>query len=349
MALTVGLLNPLKLVTAGLGALNAIKLAPWLMRALGFGVADVAAGVGVTLLGGDTAQTPQTDQQKWDAEAIRSRFNNPSPHGTGPQSDPQSLEYVPEGDRPGLFRRTLDRFEGYGPGYGGGWNNPKVSTAEQRERSDDAIDYLVSKGWSREAAAGAAGNLQVESGFDTRAEGDNGKAHGLMQWHWDRQKQIEDHFHKRLGEMSYHEQLDAVDWETRTFGVDSLDRMNHSTAAGAGFIFAHELERPKDDIHNDVAEGRGVYADQALRQYQANHIHAPAILPPVPAKTAATPAAATDPHSEPDGPPAPSGRVDVHVHTHHDGTTTTSARATGRGVNVVHHTGEVIDTKYRGF
>lgn len=48
-----------------------------------------------------------------------------------------------------------------------------------------AVDFFLSKGWTKEQAAAIVGNLQVESGLNTRAVGDNGKAFGIAQWRKD--------------------------------------------------------------------------------------------------------------------------------------------------------------------
>lgn len=52
---------------------------------------------------------------------------------------------------------------------------------------DRAITEL---GLTPEQAAGLAGNIMQESRFDPKAVGDNGKAHGIAQWHPNRRKNI---------------------------------------------------------------------------------------------------------------------------------------------------------------
>lgn len=46
-------------------------------------------------------------------------------------------------------------------------------------------------GLTKEQAAGLAGNIMQESGFNPKAVGDNGKAHGIAQWHPNRRKNID--------------------------------------------------------------------------------------------------------------------------------------------------------------
>ena len=49
----------------------------------------------------------------------------------------------------------------------------------------DAVKFFISKGWTKEQAAGIVGNLQAESGKDlkTNAVGDGGRAIGAFQLH----------------------------------------------------------------------------------------------------------------------------------------------------------------------
>lgn len=49
-----------------------------------------------------------------------------------------------------------------------------------------AYEYLTAAGLPPEAATGVVGNLMAESGMNTRAVGDGGKAKGIAQWHPDR-------------------------------------------------------------------------------------------------------------------------------------------------------------------
>lgn len=57
------------------------------------------------------------------------------------------------------------------------------TTGSMRDKMGAAMQFLMSKGWTREQAAGIVGNLAGESGFNTGAIGDNGTSGGLGQWH----------------------------------------------------------------------------------------------------------------------------------------------------------------------
>lgn len=52
------------------------------------------------------------------------------------------------------------------------------------------VSYLVSKGLTPEQASGIAGNLYMESGFNTKILGDGGSSYGLAQWHAGRKNQL---------------------------------------------------------------------------------------------------------------------------------------------------------------
>ena len=66
-------------------------------------------------------------------------------------------------------------------------SSSRLTTQEQKAKRDEAMQYFMSQGWTKEQAAGIVGNIQKESMFNYKALGDNGKAFGLAQWHPDRQ------------------------------------------------------------------------------------------------------------------------------------------------------------------
>ena len=171
----------------------------------------------------------------------------------------------------------------------------RLDAAGTKAASNDSVDYLMSKGWTREAASGASANLNVESGFDTHAIGDSGQAFGMMQWHSDRQNRIEEHFKKSLADMSRHEQLDAVDWETRTATPGAFIRMQHAGAGEAGAIFSREVERPRDV--DGEASRRSRLAEKAF-SVSLTAPSGPPVLPPAasrPIINVASPASAPAP------------------------------------------------------
>jgi len=102
---------------------------------------------------------------------------------------------------------------------------PKKGNAEA------AMQILMDKGWTKEQAAGISANLAAESGFDTEAVGDSGKAKGIAQWHPDRQKRFEEVNGKRFSDSTFEEQVSFVDWELRNTEKKAGDKIRMATTA----------------------------------------------------------------------------------------------------------------------
>lgn len=123
-------------------------------------------------------------------------------------------------------------------------------------RARDAMQYLISKGYTRIAAAGIVGNLVEESKLKTNAIGDSGRAHGIAQWHPDRRAKIFRRFGKYVEAMNLREQLDAVDWEMRsgngvTGGKNLANDLNQATSPGAAAVMVmNRYERPAERVNN---------------------------------------------------------------------------------------------------
>lgn len=87
-----------------------------------------------------------------------------------------------------LYDAGSDFVEGFSDGWNG--NTPASGNAA----TEQAMNYFMSQGWTKEQAAGIVGNLQVESGnfspdiVSGKRRGDSGKAMGIAQWHPDRQQ-----------------------------------------------------------------------------------------------------------------------------------------------------------------
>ncbi|GBR17413.1 phage tail tip lysozyme [Gluconobacter frateurii] len=128
------------------------------------------------------------------------------------------------------------------PAYGGN----RFGRLEQNQRAYDGIQYLKTKGYSDVQAAAVIGGFKQESGLNEKAIGDKGTAIGLMQAHEDRQKLIEGHFGKKLQDMSYHEQLDAADWELRNNESSAGNQLRKATDAKSATIAMLNYERPKE-------------------------------------------------------------------------------------------------------
>jgi len=97
--------------------------------------------------------------------------------------------------------------------------------------AETAMKVLMDKGWTKEQAAGISANLAAESGFDTGAVGDSGKAKGIAQWHPDRQKKFEEVNGKKLSDATFEEQVAFVDWELRNTEKKAGDKIRTATTA----------------------------------------------------------------------------------------------------------------------
>jgi len=109
------------------------------------------------------------------------------------------------------------------------------------------VNYFVSKGLSKEQAAGIAGNLQAESNFNPSVYGDNKTSYGLAQWHNNRFNNLIQ-FAKNNG-ADYSDpkiQLDFIWEELQTYENKALkELLKTSTAKDAAKSFATHFERMK--------------------------------------------------------------------------------------------------------
>ena len=148
--------------------------------------------------------------------------------------------------------------------------NPVALAKQAKERSRQAIDFFMSKaggGYTLEQAAGLAGNIQRESGFNAALPGDSGNAYGIGQWHRDRQDLIAAHFGKTVQQMSYGEQLQAMAWELQNNEAAAGRRLRQQTsAAGAGATVSQYYERPR--FVQQEATLRAMNAVDRLNEYK---------------------------------------------------------------------------------
>lgn len=71
-------------------------------------------------------------------------------------------------------------------------NNKNSQNTSINEKAKYLMDRAIAElGITPEQAAGLAGNIMQESGFNPKAVGDGGKAHGIAQWHPSRRKNID--------------------------------------------------------------------------------------------------------------------------------------------------------------
>lgn len=115
-------------------------------------------------------------------------------------------------------------------------------------QTKDDIAYYMSKGWTREQAAGIVANLWRESSGDSSKGGDHGAAYGLAQWHKPRQDAFAKWAGHDIRQSTREEQLAFVDYELRQ-GTEkgAGSRLSSATSAEqAGDIVSRFYERPAD-------------------------------------------------------------------------------------------------------
>jgi len=100
------------------------------------------------------------------------------------------------------------------------------------------MQYLQSKGWSANAAAGMLGNASAESAFNPYIKGDGGAAHGLFQTHTKWHPGYDRNFNAT-------QQLDFASWELKTRYPDLAQKMNNArTPQEAAMLFMKGYEKP---------------------------------------------------------------------------------------------------------
>jgi hypothetical protein len=90
---------------------------------------------------------------------------------------------------------------------------------------------MVARGWSKEAAAMMAGNVQVESGFNPREIGDRGTSAGLAQWHNERWENLKKF--AAAGNRDWHDPDVQMDFLNKEFRGRFGDKAVASTDIGA--------------------------------------------------------------------------------------------------------------------
>lgn len=115
----------------------------------------------------------------------------------------------------------------FGGNIGGGGMG-RADPGSERE----AMDFFMSRGWTKEQSAGIVGNLIAESSLKTNNVGDGGRAYGLAQWHPDRQERFKRIYGKDIRESSFKEQLAFVDWELNNAESKAGNLLRMSSDAG---------------------------------------------------------------------------------------------------------------------
>ncbi len=134
-------------------------------------------------------------------------------------------------------------------------NNPPPSTGGvsgipsapgQRGNAQETINFFMSKGLTRAQAAGIAGNLLFESGFNPSAVGDGGTSFGIAQWHSGRGDAMKAWTTSHgYSSTSFKGQLEYLWTELNGSESYALSKLRQTSSAyDAGIAFERYFERP---------------------------------------------------------------------------------------------------------
>lgn len=131
------------------------------------------------------------------------------------------------------------------------------------EKQDDpnaqgqAKEQLLKMGWSPAQTNGILANLMTESGLDPTAEGDNGLAYGLAQWHPDRQEDFRKWAGKDIRGSSASEQLAFMNHELRQgkWKKAGTALAGATTDRAAAEVFSNQYEIPLDTAGEAARRG----------------------------------------------------------------------------------------------
>lgn len=134
------------------------------------------------------------------------------------------------------------------------------------EDGNKIVKFFVSKGLSPEQAAGIAGNLYIESGFNTDALGDGGTSYGIAQWHKERKNGLFNWVRsKGLDVKNLGAQLQFLWKELNTTEVNALNKLKQTDSPSeAAASFAKYFERPASkDYSNRSGAAETIYSSYA--------------------------------------------------------------------------------------
>ena len=147
---------------------------------------------------------------------------------------------TPPNEDPGPSPAPIDGIE----------NRPGVKGDAQQ-----TIDFFMAKGLTREQAAGIAGNLLHESGFNPNAVGDGGTSFGVAQWHNGRGDNMKAWTQAHgYSPTSFRGQLEFLWHELNNNESYALGKLRATSSANdAGMAFCRYFERP---AYIDPARGQ---------------------------------------------------------------------------------------------
>lgn len=157
-------------------------------------------------------------------------------------------------------------------------SSSRLTTQEQKSRRDQAMQYFMSQGWTKQQAAGIVANIQKESMFNPKAQGDKDKngvyrAHGLAQWRDSRLKDFRDVMGKSVQQASFEEQLAFIQYEL-TKGKEKAagNKLKQAKTAGqSGATVSEHYERPgavEAEKRERAKIAEGIYNNTAVQSVQ---------------------------------------------------------------------------------
>lgn len=145
---------------------------------------------------------------------------------------------------------------------GGGSGGGAVSGTMDPKKREEAMQFFMSKGWTKEQAAGIVANLQAESKMDPTAfnpAGGGKGAAGLAQWRGSRQTDFAQRYGKNVRDGTFQEQLDFTHYELTEGKEKAAGNLVKSarTARDAGRYVSDYYER-----HGGSSDGRAALAEK---------------------------------------------------------------------------------------
>jgi hypothetical protein len=133
------------------------------------------------------------------------------------------------------------------------------------DRSRQAFEFFVSRGWTREQAAGIVGNLIQESGLRPNALNRGENAQGIAQWRADRLTNFRNRYRVNMMEATFEQQLDFVHFEM-TQGAERRagDRVRATTTVQDATVAVDRYYERSAGLH------RGGRIANASRVYETN-------------------------------------------------------------------------------
>lgn len=130
--------------------------------------------------------------------------------------------------------------------------------------SDQKAIYLMNRlqnelKLTKEQAAGVAGNIWVESGFNPQAVGDKGKAYGIAQWHPDRRRGI------NMLNTTYEDQVTHLINELKGPEIKALSALKSTNTPAQAAAIVDKLYERSSGEHRKARQDKAVIYFNMIR------------------------------------------------------------------------------------